>query len=56
MHSKQVIKKTCCDITGKFNRIIFLNILRNKEYANNVNNQSFRLIAFAVKGLTEAGR
>ncbi|MGL6266448.1 MAG: hypothetical protein ACRC2O_00930, partial [Chitinophagaceae bacterium] len=34
----------------------FLNILRNKEYANNVNDQSFRLIAFAVKGLTEAGR
>jgi energy-coupling factor transporter ATP-binding protein EcfA2 len=33
-----------------------LNILRNKEYANNVNDQSFRLMAFAVKGLIEAGR
>ena len=34
----------------------FFNILRNKEYGNNANNQSFRLMAFAVKGLTEAGR
>jgi hypothetical protein len=41
---------------GKMQPDNFLNILRNKEYANNVNDQSFRLIAFAVKGLTEAGR
>jgi len=33
-----------------------LNILRTKEYANNVNNHAFRLMAFAVKGLTEAGQ
>ncbi len=33
-----------------------LNILRGKEYANNVNNHVFRHIAFAVKGLTQAGQ
>ena len=32
-----------------------LNILRTKEYANNVNNRSFRLIAFAVKGFVQTG-
>ena len=31
-----------------------LNTLRSKEFANNINNQSFRLIAYAVKGLAEA--
>jgi hypothetical protein len=33
-----------------------LNILRTKEYGNNVNDHTFRLIAFAVKGLTQAGK
>jgi hypothetical protein len=33
----------------------FLNILRYKEYGNNVNDRSFRLMAFAVKGFTQAG-
>jgi hypothetical protein len=33
----------------------FPNILRYKEYANNVNSRSFRMMAFAVKGLTEIG-
>jgi hypothetical protein len=32
-----------------------LNILRTKEYDNNVNNRSFRLIAFAVKGFVQTG-
>lgn len=32
-----------------------LNILRTKEYANNVNNNAFRLIAYAVKGFTQSG-
>jgi energy-coupling factor transporter ATP-binding protein EcfA2 len=34
----------------------FLNILQVKEYGNNVNDLSLRLIALAVKGLTEAGQ
>jgi hypothetical protein len=33
----------------------FLNILRYKEYGNNVNDRSFRLMAFAVKGFSQAG-
>jgi energy-coupling factor transporter ATP-binding protein EcfA2 len=33
-----------------------LNILRTKEFANNPNDQTFRLMAMAVKGLTEAER
>jgi hypothetical protein len=33
----------------------FLNILRYKEYGNNVNERSFRLMAFAVKGFSQAG-
>jgi hypothetical protein len=32
-----------------------LNNLRTKEYANNVNNHAFRLIAYAVKGFVQAG-
>ena len=34
---------------------MLLNILRNKEYGGNVNHLSFRLIAYAVKGLTQSG-
>ncbi len=41
---------------GKIQHGNLLNILRTKEYANNVNDQAFRLMAFAVKGLTEAGQ
>jgi hypothetical protein len=41
---------------GKLQPGNLLNILRTKEYDNNVNNNAFRLMAFAVKGLTEAGR
>ena len=33
-----------------------LNILRTKEYGNNVNDHTFRLMAYAIKGLTEAGK
>jgi energy-coupling factor transporter ATP-binding protein EcfA2 len=33
----------------------FLNILQVKEYGNNINNGTIRQIAFAVKGLSEAG-
>ncbi len=35
---------------GKLQPDNLLNILRTKEYENNVNNQAFRLMAFAVKG------
>jgi len=31
----------------------FLNVLQYKEYGNNVNERSFRLMAFAVKGLAQ---
>jgi hypothetical protein len=34
----------------------FLNILQVKEYGNNINDLSLRLIALAVKGLSEAGQ
>jgi hypothetical protein len=33
----------------------FLNILQTREYGNNINDGSLRLIAIAVKGMTEAG-
>ncbi|WP_336515447.1 hypothetical protein [Pollutibacter soli] len=34
----------------------FFNILRAKEFAGNISNQSFRMIAFAVKALYEYGQ
>jgi energy-coupling factor transporter ATP-binding protein EcfA2 len=33
----------------------FANLLRGKEYANNVNSRSFRMMAYAFKGLMETG-
>jgi len=39
----------------KLNHENLLNILRSKEYGNNINNHSFRLIGGAVEGFAKAG-
>ncbi len=49
-------QKSMLRFYGKIQHGNLLNILRTKEYANNVNDNAFRLMAFAVKGLTEAGQ
>jgi len=40
----------------KLNPSNFFNILRTKEYGNNVNNQSFRTIAYAIQGFVKEGQ
>lgn len=41
---------------SKLNPGNFFNILRTKEYGNNVNNQSFRTIAYAIQGFVKEGQ
>lgn len=39
----------------KLNHENIFNMLRSKEYGNQINNQSFRLLGYAIKGFAEAG-
>jgi len=40
----------------KIERVNLFNMLHSKEFAGNINNQSFRMIAYAIEGYIKAGQ